>query len=121
MLWRRRKRSVSSALYSGLFLMPRSEFGRRHVAGRLVDAAEQHRDIVELDAGALLDLRQHEFGEIGVRTAEIEVKLDLERSSHRIAPFPSIAAVVRRPFNLQLHRLKFYFRTVNIDLYCMHD
>jgi hypothetical protein len=95
-----------------LVLDATERFARRHVAGRLVDAAEQHRDIIELHAGALLDLRQHEFGEIGIGTAEIEVKLDLERFSHRPVPFPSTAAVPRRPF-IAFGRLRFYFRTVN--------
>src|SRR5258708_915311 len=97
-----------------LVLDATQRFARRHVAGRLVDAAEQHRDIIELHAGALLDLRQHQFGEIGIGTAEIEVKLDLERFSHRPVPFPSTAAVARRPF-IAFRCLKFYFRTVNFN------
>ena len=59
-------------------LDPAQRVGGRHVAGRLVDAAEQDRDVGELDAGTLLDPRQRKFGEEGVGTAEIEVKLDFE-------------------------------------------
>ena len=84
--------------------MPRSEFGGRHVAGRLVDAAEQDRDVVELDAGALLDRRQRKLGKVGVGTAEIEVKLDLERSCHG-TPFPFDGRrIARRPIDPCRHR-----------------
>ena len=95
-----------------LVLDPAQRVGRRHVAGRLVDAAEQHRDVVELDAGALLDRRQHEFGEIGIGAAEIEVELDLERSE----PSDSVLLLVsrRRAANIvAIGFIKFYFRTVN--------
>ena len=80
----------------GLVLDPAQRFAGRHVAGRLVDAAEQDRDVVEFDARALLDRRQREFGEIGVGTAEIEVKLDLERSGHG-TPFPSMGGACSPP------------------------
>ena len=80
----------------GLVLDAAQRFAGRHVAGRLVDAAEQYRNVVELDAGALLDGRQRKLGEVGVGTAEIEVKLDLERSCHG-TPFLRWAAVARRP------------------------
>ena len=95
MLWRRRKRSVSSALYY-FVLDPVQGLGGRHVARRLVDATEEHRNIVELDARALLDLRQHELGEIGVWTTEIEVKLNLEWISHRMRVPSHVAAAARR-------------------------
>jgi hypothetical protein len=64
----------------------------------LVDAAQQHRDIFELHASPPLDLRQDEFGEIGIRTAEIELEFELERCGHR-KPFLPDEAAVRRPLS----------------------
>ena len=87
MLWRRRKRCGLERIVFRLVLDPAQRLGGRHVAGRLVDAAEQYRDVVELDARSLLDRRQRKFGEIGIGAAEIEVELDFERSCHG-TPFP---------------------------------
>src|SRR5205085_9580393 len=47
---------------------------RRAVAGRLEDAAEQHRHLLEARTGALLDARQQAPGEIGVEAAEIVIE-----------------------------------------------
>ncbi|MGX1326946.1 hypothetical protein AB7M56_001445 [Bradyrhizobium elkanii] len=74
----------------GLVLDAAQRLAGRHVAGRLVDAAEQHRDVVEFHAGALLDAGQRQLRQVGVRTSKIEMEFDLERSSHG-TPFPSIA------------------------------
>ena len=70
-----------------LVLDPAQRVGGRHVAGRLVHAAQQHRDVVELDASSLLNLGQREFGQIGIGAAEIEMELNLERSNHCTPPF----------------------------------
>ena len=78
MLWRRINRWVSSAWYSGLFLIPRREFERRHVARRLVDAAKQNRDVLELHAGTPLDPWNGYFRQISVRAAEIELEFNLQ-------------------------------------------
>ena len=53
------------------------------VSGRLEDAAEQHRDVGERDAGALLDLREHPVGEVRVGTSEIEEELG--RAHHHLS------------------------------------
>src|SRR5262245_12432308 len=54
----------------------------RPVAGRLVDAAEQHRHIFELHASAPLDRGNDELGQVGVGTAEIELKFNLQGIPH---------------------------------------
>ena len=71
----RTKRSVSSALNSGLFLTPAQGFGRRPVVGGLEDAAEQDRHIFEIHADARLDRRDRLVAEEGVGAAEIEQEL----------------------------------------------
>src|SRR5947207_10754678 len=48
-------RRSSDLLILRLVLDAAKRFERRHVAGGLVDAAKQHRHVVELHAGALLD------------------------------------------------------------------
>src|SRR5262249_53543985 len=85
---------------------------RRHVASGLVDATQKHRDVVELHAGSPLDLGQHELGKIGIRAAEIEVKLDLERCNHRTMPFFLVDAGSQSLTSSRL--VKFFFRTVNL-------
>ena len=51
---------------------------RRHVARRLVDAAEQNRDVLEFHAGTPLDPRNGYFRQISVRAAEIELEFNLQ-------------------------------------------
>ena len=81
MPWRRMKRSHLEPLVLGLVLDAGQALGRRAIVGQLEDAAEQHRHVLERDAGALLDLGDHEMAEIGVRAAEVEVKLDRGHAS----------------------------------------
>src|SRR5436309_5436937 len=45
---------------------------RRHVARRLVDAAEQDRDIFEFRPGAPFNPRKDQFRQVSVRASEIE-------------------------------------------------
>src|SRR5438309_642832 len=63
-------------LVFGLVLDSAQGLSRRHIVGRLVDASQQHRYIFEIDPGAPFDGRNGEFSQIGVRTAEIELKLN---------------------------------------------
>jgi hypothetical protein len=54
--------------------------GGRAVAGELVDAAEQHRHIIEFGPGPSFDVRNHTRRQIGVRAAEIELELNFWRA-----------------------------------------
>ena len=49
-----------------LVLDPAKRLGRRHVVGRLVDPAEQHRDVFEFHAGAPFDGRKGEFRQVSI-------------------------------------------------------
>jgi hypothetical protein len=71
-----------------LVLDPAEGLGWRQIAGCLVDATEQNRHVVELNARALFDPRQRNLGKVGVGTSEIEVEFDVKRSSHRKALSP---------------------------------
>ena len=73
-----------------LILDPAQRLERRHVVGRLVDTAKQYRDIIELDPGTFLDRRKNKFREVGIRTAEIELKFNLQGTTHGSLPFDTV-------------------------------
>src|SRR5216684_7035168 len=52
--------------------------GRRHIVGRLVDAAEQDRNIFELHTRAPFDTGKGKLRQIGIRAAEIELKFNFQ-------------------------------------------
>ena len=70
-------------LVFGFVLDPAQGLARRHIAGRLVDAAEQHRNVFELDAGAPFDGRKCKFGQIRIRATEIELEFHFQGTCHR--------------------------------------
>src|ERR1700738_602801 len=76
------------ALVVGLVLDAGEALPRRPVAGQLVDAAQQHRHVLEFRTRPSLDLRDHQMRQIGVGAAEIEVELDL---GHGFTIFPQRA------------------------------
>ncbi len=77
-------------LVFGFVLDAAERLERRHVVGRLVDPPEQHRDVFELHAGTFFNARKGDFGQIGIRTAEIELKLDFQGTDHRTSPLRQV-------------------------------
>jgi hypothetical protein len=80
-------------LIFGLVLDAAKRIRRRHVASSLVDPAEQYRHILEFCAGAPLDRGNDELGQIGVRAAKIELKFNLQRTSHLYLPREHLPAL----------------------------
>src|SRR5437868_3714076 len=80
--------------------------GGRAVAGQLVDAAEQHRHMIEPGPGPSLDVRNQARRQIGVRAAEIEQELDLQRGciAHSILSLSRIIAGPGRPADFSIWR-----------------
>ena len=55
----------------------------RHVPGQLEHAPEEHRHVLDGDAGTGLDARDLRMGDVGVGTSEIEQELGLHSLSSR--------------------------------------
>ena len=60
-----------------LVLDPPQALGGRAIIGQLEHAAQQHRHVLELRAGAPLDLRNDDMRQVGIGAAEIEVEFHL--------------------------------------------
>src|ERR1700722_2795450 len=75
-----------------LVLDPAERIRRRHVSGRLVNSAEQHRDILELHAVAPFDGWKNLFRQIGIGAAEIELKFKSDGACHPASPCESVVA-----------------------------
>src|SRR5208282_1764872 len=61
----------------GLVLDAGQALRRRAIVGHLEDTAQQYRHVFELHSRALFDFRNNKMAQIGIGTAEVEVKFYL--------------------------------------------
>jgi hypothetical protein len=74
-------------LFVGELILDACEaFSRGAVVRQLEDASEKDRNVVEPGSGTLLDFGNDQVTEIGVRAAEVEMKLDLLHDCHHLSP-----------------------------------